>query len=97
MSKFAYRTIKAQWSNQELVEFRADIALSGIDNMGIVNTVTSILSHEQEVNIKEISFKTEGGVFEGSIGLLVHDTYHLNHLIGKLTQIDGINSVERSQ
>ena len=96
MSKFAYRTIKAQWSNQELVEFRADIILAGVDNMGIVNKVTSILSHEQEVNIKEINFKTDDGVFEGSIGLLVHDTYHLNHLIGKLNMVDGINKVERS-
>jgi GTP diphosphokinase / guanosine-3',5'-bis(diphosphate) 3'-diphosphatase len=96
MSKFAYRTIKAQWSNQELVEFRADIILSGVDNMGIVNKVTSILSNEQEVNIKEMNFKTDDGVFEGSIGLLVHDTYHLNHLIGKLNMVDGINKVERS-
>ena len=96
MSKFAYRTIKAQWSNQELVEFRADIILSGVDNMGIVNKVTSILSNEQEVDIKEMNFKTDDGVFEGSIGLLVHDTYHLNHLIGKLNMVDGINKVERS-
>ena len=95
MSKFAYRVIKAKWTNEDLVAFLAGIEIQGIDDIGLVNRVTQCISQEQGVNMKSISFDSEDGVFIGKIMLFVHDTYHLDHLKSTLKKLPGINSVNR--
>lgn len=95
LSKFAYRTMKATWVNEDLVAFLAGIKVVGIDDVGLVNKITKVISQESEVNMKSISFDSEEGLFEGKIMLYVHDTYHLNHLIQELKKLDGIRAINR--
>jgi GTP pyrophosphokinase len=45
--------------------------------------------------MRSISFDTDGGLFEGTIMVYVHDTKHLNHLIINLKKVKGVNKVER--
>lgn len=95
MSKMAYRLVKAKWKNEELKERLAAIKLFGIDSIGIVNRLTEIISNQQNVNMKFISFETNDGLFEGRIKVLVYDTQHLEQLMGKFEQVEGVQRVER--
>lgn len=95
MSNYAYRVIKATWKSKQLTERLAGLKITGIDDIGIVNTITNIISSEHNVNMKSISFESFDGVFEGKIMLFVYDTEHLDKLILKFEQIDGVKSVER--
>src|SRR5690606_14946208 len=95
MSKMAYRCIKARWKNTDLRENMASITLKGIDRIGIVNRLTEIVSNQQNVNMKSISFETEDGIFEGNITVLVYDTEHLNQLMRKIEQVEGVQRVYR--
>lgn len=95
MSNYAYRVIKATWQSQKLKEELTHLVIKGIDDMGIVNSITNIISHEHNVNMKAISFKSDDGVFEGDIRLYVYDTEHLDKLMDKFEQIEGVKSVER--
>ena len=95
MSNYAYRVIKATWKSKHLQERLAGIKITGIDDIGIVNTITNIISSEHNVNMKSISFETFDGLFEGKIMLFVYDTEHLDKLMLKFEQIDGVKSVER--
>ena len=95
MSKYAYRIVKAKWTNQKSIAFLVGIKLRGIDKVGLVNNLTSIISAELNVNMRSISFDTEDGIFEGKIMAFVHDTIHLKNLIKKLNKVDGVTSVER--
>jgi GTP pyrophosphokinase len=95
MSKFAYRIIKARWKSQFVQERIAKIKLLGLDDIGIVNKITDIISKQQRVNMKSISFSTSGEVFEGIIEVLVYDKEHLEQLISKFELVDGVKSVER--
>jgi GTP pyrophosphokinase len=95
MSKFAYRIIKARWKSQFVQERIAKIKLLGLDDIGIVNKITDIISKQQRVNMKSISFHTTGEVFEGLIEVLVYDKEHLEQLISKFELVDGVKSVER--
>ncbi|MBN4071092.1 bifunctional (p)ppGpp synthetase/guanosine-3',5'-bis(diphosphate) 3'-pyrophosphohydrolase [Crocinitomix catalasitica] len=95
MSNYAYRVIKATWKSSQLKERLTGLIIRGIDDIGIVNDITMIISTEHEVNMKSITFESEGGVFEGKIMLFVYDTEHLDKLVLKFEQIDGIQSVER--
>ncbi len=95
MSNFAYRIVKARWKGKENIEFLAGIRFSGIDDVGLVNKITTIISHEHNVNMRAISFESHDGIFEGKVMAYVHDTDHLNALIEKLRRVRGVRMVER--
>ena len=65
MSNFAYRIVKARWKGKDTVEFLAGIRFSGIDDVGLVNKITTIISHEHNVNMRAISFESNDGIFAG--------------------------------
>ncbi len=95
MSNYAYRIVKARWMNQQQIAFMAGIRVNGIDDVGIVNNITRIISNELNVNMRSISFDSQDGVFEGNIMVFVHDTNHLTSLMGKIKQVKGVTSVVR--
>jgi len=95
MSNFAYRIVKARWKGKDTVEFLAGIKFNGIDDVGLVNKITTIISHEHNVNMRAISFESHDGIFEGKVMAYVHDTDHLNALMDKLKRVRGVRSVER--
>jgi GTP diphosphokinase / guanosine-3',5'-bis(diphosphate) 3'-diphosphatase len=95
MSNFAYRIVKARWKGKDSVEFLAGIKFSGIDDVGLVNKITTIISHEHNVNMRAISFESNDGIFAGKVMAYVQDTDHLNSLMEKLKRVRGVRSVER--
>ncbi|MEO6882960.1 MAG: bifunctional (p)ppGpp synthetase/guanosine-3',5'-bis(diphosphate) 3'-pyrophosphohydrolase [Bacteroidia bacterium] len=95
MSNYAYRIVKAKWTSQELISFLAGIKITGIDEVGIVNNITKIISNELNVNMRSISFDSNDGTFEGTVMVFVHDTNHLTALMKKLTKVSGVHHVTR--
>jgi len=95
MSNFAYRIVNARWKGEDVVEFLAAIKFSGIDDVGLVNKITNIISHEHHVNMRSISFESNDGIFEGKVMAYVHDTNHLQGLMDKLKRVNGVRNVER--
>ncbi|HEX2618293.1 MAG TPA: ACT domain-containing protein, partial [Flavobacteriales bacterium] len=95
MSNFAYRIVKARWKGKDSVEFLAGIRFSGIDAVGLVNKITTIISHEHNVNMRSISFESNDGIFEGKVMAYVHDAEHLRSLMDKLRRVRGVRLVER--
>ncbi|PCJ83985.1 MAG: RelA/SpoT family protein [Flavobacteriales bacterium] len=95
MSNYAYRVVKARWTSQELIAFLAGIRVTGIDEVGIVNKITKIISSELHVNMRSISFDSNDGIFEGTIMVFVHDTNHLTNLIKNLKKVEGLLTAER--
>lgn len=96
MSQYAYRVLKANWKSDRISERLCGLVITGIDDIGIVNKITNIISAQHEVNMKSIGFESNDGIFEGKIMLYVYDTEHLDQLILKFEQIDGIKAVERT-
>lgn len=98
MSKYDYRILKAQWSVPGIEEnkvFPVGIKLIGIDSPGIISKVSDIITRELKVNMKSISFEAIAGAYEGSIVLEIQDTSHLEKLLEKLNNIDGVERVKR--
>ena len=94
-SNFAYRIISAKWIDSSQEEFTADIKLTGIDNMGLINEITNIISEHMHVNMKNLNFSTEGGTFSGRIAVVVKNNSILKKLINNLKQVQGIDKVAR--
>ncbi len=95
LSNYAYRVVKAKWTNDQLISFLAGLKLTGTDELGLVQNITKVISSDNHVNMRSISFDTEDGIFQGSIMVYVHDTKHLNHLMENLRKVKGVNKVER--
>ena len=95
MSNYAYRIVKARWTGQQKIAFLAGLKITGIDDVGLVNNITRLISEELNVNMRSISFDSNDGVFEGTIMVFVHDTKHLYRLTEKMKQVDGVINVAR--
>lgn len=94
-SNYAYRIMKAKWIDSSQQEFAAQITLSGIDNLGLVNNITKVISSNMHVNMKSISFQSDDGVFSGKINVIVTNNTMLKKLMDNLKKINGIDKVTR--
>jgi guanosine-3',5'-bis(diphosphate) 3'-pyrophosphohydrolase len=95
MSNEGNRIIAVKWAIHKLVSFLARISMTGIDRIGLVNDITTIISEELKVNMTNINISVKNGIFEGTIDLYVHHTKDLNNLILKISNINGIENVKR--
>ncbi len=94
-SHFAGRILKAKWISNKKREFSSVLVIRGIDTVGLVNQVTSIISNDLNVNIRSINIAGDDGIFEGLITVVVQDKLHLEKVIQQLRKIEGVSSVER--
>jgi GTP diphosphokinase / guanosine-3',5'-bis(diphosphate) 3'-diphosphatase len=95
MSSEGNRIIPVRWTIHKIASFLARISIDGIDRIGLVNEITSIISTELSVNIRNINISVYDGIFEGTIDLYIHHTSDLNNLMLQLGNIKGIASVKR--
>ena len=94
-SNYAYRVMIAKWIDSSQQEFATQIKLSGIDNLGLVNNITQVISANMHVNMKSISFESDDGIFTGKINVVVPNSTMLKKLINNLKKINGIDKVTR--
>ena len=95
-AKHGDRIVVPDWEGAAQTSFLVRLSLKGLDRIGIINEITRYISFVMSVNIRRIDIATEGGVFDGVIDLYVHDKKDLDKLTKKLSKIEGIQSVVRS-
>ncbi|GAA4231719.1 RelA/SpoT family protein [Postechiella marina] len=94
-SNYAYRILQAKWVDSSQQEFLSEIRISGIDQIGLVNEITEVISSNMHVNMKSLSFETDDGLFSGKIKVVVKNKSLLKRLLDKLKKINGIDKVSR--
>ncbi len=98
MSNYGYRIIKANWAMGPVKSeqaFLAGIQINGIDSIGIISTITDVVSKNLQVNMKSITVESNEGVFEGKISLFIYDTEHLEKLMQKIREALPLVKVQR--
>lgn len=95
MSSFGYRIVKAKWTSQKQLAFLTGLKITGIDEVGLINNLTQVISNDFKVNMRSITVDTDEGIFSGTIMIYVNDTQHLDHLIKKIKEVKGITDVTR--
>ncbi|MGO1817725.1 MAG: RelA/SpoT family protein, partial [Sphingobacterium sp.] len=96
MANYGYRILKAKWASlHNSVAFLTGLKIVGIDDVGLVNRITTVISHDFGVNIRSLAISSNEGIFEGDIMVFVNDTTQLDNLIKHLKQIQGITGVTR--
>jgi GTP diphosphokinase / guanosine-3',5'-bis(diphosphate) 3'-diphosphatase len=95
MANYGYRIVKAKWNSQKELAFLTGLQITGIDDVGLINKITTVISSDFKVNMRSITVDTDDGIFEGSIMVYVNNTNHLDNLIIKLREVVGVSSVTR--
>ena len=95
MSNYGYRIVKAKWNSQKELAFLTGLHIMGIDDVGLINSITTVISSDFKVNMRSITVDSDEGIFDGSIMVFVNDTIHLDHLIARLKEVKGVTSVTR--
>jgi GTP diphosphokinase / guanosine-3',5'-bis(diphosphate) 3'-diphosphatase len=95
MANFGHKVVKTKWAKDKKVAFLTGIRIIGLDDVGVINKITNIISGELRININALSIESKQGMFEGNIKVYVHDKDELNGLVERLNLLDGIQSVDR--
>ncbi|MFD2920203.1 RelA/SpoT family protein [Terrimonas rubra] len=95
MANYGHRVVKTKWAKNKEISFLTGVRIIGMDDVGIVNKITMLISGELRLNIAAITIEAKEGLFEGNIRLYVHDKEELDELVTRLKALEGIDSVER--
>lgn len=95
MSQQGDSIITAEWTKFKKLSYLSRIKLSGFDRMGIVNEITTIISKQNNINMRTVHFDAHDGIFEGDLYLYIHNVQDLTELISRLMKIKGIDNIER--
>lgn len=95
MAHYSHRIVKTKWAKNKEISFLTGVRISGLDDRGLIQKMTHIISEELNMNMRSISIDTSDGVFEGTIMVYVHDREELDVLCRRLITIPGISKVER--
>ena len=95
-SRYPYRIMDARWSTQvEGSFFIASVKISGFDQLGILNTITNMISQDLKMDVRGISLDSRGGKFDGVVKVSIRDNKQLEFLVKKLLEIKGIIKASR--
>jgi GTP pyrophosphokinase len=95
MSTYGKQIIKAKWNFGERVGFLAGIHITGSDTLGLVNSITGVISDHYGINMRTIHFTSSGNFADGTITLYVNDGKSLNKLMRNIKALRGVEKVER--
>ena len=94
-SRYPYRVIPVQWSGKTGDMLRSNIRIVGTDDVGIVANITSLVSKEPGVSLRNIAIDSHDGLFTGMLTVGVADNNILNALIKKIRGIKGVKDASR--
>ncbi len=95
LANYGHRVVKTKWAKNKEISFLSGVRLTGLDDVGVIQKITNIISAELRMNMRSISIDSKDGIFEGTIMVFVHDREELDRLCQKLGALDGITKVER--
>jgi GTP diphosphokinase / guanosine-3',5'-bis(diphosphate) 3'-diphosphatase len=94
--RYNYRIVKVKWREKvDSTAFQASIRIQGIDTIGILNTISEVISKELETNMRSVAIESNKGLFRGTIKVYVKDTKHLEMVIHRLEKIKDVLKVSR--
>lgn len=93
--RFGYRIVKARWSGKGKTQYAVTLRVVGNDDIGIVNNLTSVISKDEKLLLRNITIDSHDGLFSGTLTVQIDDTARLESLMKKLRVIKGVKAVTR--
>jgi len=94
-ANYDYRILEAKWVNAERFKNRVEIEIEGLDRMGMISDITSVITSNMSLDMKSFSIKSDNGVFVGNISLEVKNKSQLDETLKKLNKLRNVTKVRR--
>jgi GTP diphosphokinase / guanosine-3',5'-bis(diphosphate) 3'-diphosphatase len=96
LSHYGYRVLKTEWDSVSEESFVTNLKITGVDTgVGVIQMLTNTISNDLGINIKGLNIQGKEGYYEGFVTIFVKNKDQLNQVVKKITQLDGVRSVER--
>ncbi|HTN47774.1 MAG TPA: bifunctional (p)ppGpp synthetase/guanosine-3',5'-bis(diphosphate) 3'-pyrophosphohydrolase [Flavipsychrobacter sp.] len=95
LANYGHRVVRTKWAKNKEISFLSGVVITGLDDVGVIQKITNVISGEQKMNMRSMSIDSVDGVFKGTIMVYVHDREELDVLSQRLLELDGITKVER--
>jgi GTP pyrophosphokinase len=95
LANYGHRVVKTKWAKNKEISFLTGLSIIGLDDVGVVNKITNIISGELKINIAALTIESKEGLFEGTIKVYVHDKEELEELVDRIKSLHGIQQVNR--
>ena len=89
------RILAATWDTHKQLYFVVPIQITGIDDMGVLHQITTIISQQLNANIQKIHIESNNGIFEGTFWINVHDVQDVKNICENLKKISSIKTIAR--
>ncbi|MDG1901574.1 MAG: HD domain-containing protein [Bacteroidales bacterium] len=96
--KYEYRVIDVKWiASGDKAYSVAILKITGDDELGVVGSISKVISDDLRVNMRSINFQTTGKRFLGKVTVSVRDYNHLEQLMAKINKVKGVDKVVRGK
>ncbi len=95
MANYGHRIVKTKWAKNKEISFLTGLKIVGMDDVGVINKITNIISGDMRINISALTIESGEGLFEGTVRVFVHDKEELDELVERLKKLNGIQAVDR--
>lgn len=95
MANYGHRIVKTKWAKNKEISFLTGLKIVGMDDVGVINKITNIISGDMRINISALTIESGEGLFEGTVKVFVHDKEELDELVERLKKLNGIQAVDR--
>jgi GTP diphosphokinase / guanosine-3',5'-bis(diphosphate) 3'-diphosphatase len=95
LANYGHRVVKTKWAKNKEISFLTGLKIIGLDDVGVINKITNVISGDLRINISGLSIDSRDGLFEGTIKVFVHDKEELEELVNRLKSLNGIQTVDR--
>lgn len=85
--------IPVSWKQSQELSGVAKITMEGVDRKGVAQKIITVVSQEFDLNLKTIHIETDGCSFSGLLEIFVRSQEHLEKLVNKLSEIEGILNI----
>ncbi len=93
-SSFGGRIVTTKWETKN-EKFPVSIHMEGIDRMGILQEIISIISTNLSIYIRRLNIAAADGVFNCELYVDVEDVDVVNRLCKQIKKVDGVKSAVR--
>jgi len=94
-STYGGSIVNTCWGEFRERTFPVTIQLNGIDTMGILFNITSVLTKEMTANMRSVNITAKDGIFEGTFELFVHTSDEVDQLLKRLLKIKNVKRAIR--
>ncbi len=92
--RYNYRVVRVKWrETTETNAFQTTVKIQGIDQVGMLNIISDVITNEMNINIRSAAIESDKGLFKGNIKVFVKDQKQLEKLLHRLAKINGVLKV----